>query len=74
YKRPIVSVWGNTSPVFGKAPYYGSQQVSNDIFQNSKLGCRPCSDKGFGKCPRGHFKCMESIAVADVLDAVKRKL
>ncbi|MFI5130712.1 MAG: glycosyltransferase family 9 protein [Chitinophagales bacterium] len=84
YKRPIVSLWGNTVPSFGMYPYYGTNPVGGsnpdggnkpyDILQVNKLRCRPCSKIGYDKCPLGHFKCMQKIEVDDVLAAVKKRL
>jgi ADP-heptose:LPS heptosyltransferase len=86
YKRPIVSLWGNTVPSFGMYPYYPDSGYnpaggSNpgvispyDILQVNKLRCRPCSKIGYDKCPLGHFKCMQKIEVADVIAAVKKRL
>jgi heptosyltransferase-2 len=74
YKRPIISIWGNTVPSFGMYPYYGDAPVPQSRFQVPKLWCRPCSKIGYDKCPRGHFKCMEKIEVADIVVAVKKGL
>jgi len=68
FKRPVVSVWGNTVPEFGMYPYYGKNYLANyrsggeqpyTIMEVKGLSCRPCSKIGYKKCPRGHFKCME---------------
>ena len=77
YKKPVISLWGNTVPSFGMYPYYGNRFTdvnSFDILQVNKLWCRPCSKIGYDKCPLGHFKCMEKIGTAAVLDAVKKRL
>ena len=80
YKRPVISLWGNTVPSFGMYPYYGENFLSGqnkqsyDIFQVNKLRCRPCSKIGYDKCPRGHFKCMEKIEVNDLLKAIYARL
>lgn len=58
FKRPIVSVWGNTIPKFGMTPYYGDVDIPQQRFEIAGLGCRPCSKIGFEKCPKGHFRCM----------------
>lgn len=58
FKKPIISIWGNTIPKFGMTPYYGNTQVPNFIFEVSNLSCRPCSKIGYKKCPKKHFKCM----------------
>lgn len=82
YKRPVVSLWGNTVPSFGMYPYYGEDFLSRyggpglpyDIIQVNKLWCRPCSKIGYANCPLGHFKCMEKIEAGEVLSAVKKRL
>lgn len=71
YKKPVVSVWGNTVPSFGMTPYYGTAHVQNRVIQVNKLWCRPCSKIGYDKCPLGHFKCMNRTEPATVLSAVR---
>ncbi|MBC7850429.1 MAG: glycosyltransferase family 9 protein, partial [Chitinophagaceae bacterium] len=63
FKKPILSVWGNTIPAFGMSAYYGGGQTKDSRFEVGGLSCRPCSKIGYAKCPRGHFKCMELIEV-----------
>lgn len=58
-KKPIISIWGNTVPEFGMAPYYGNESIPNEKSEIRNLHCRPCSKIGYNKCPKGHFKCME---------------
>jgi len=87
FKKPIVSLWGNTVPSFGMYPYYGDNYISTsiqtsgkqnekpyDILQINKLRCRPCSKIGYDRCPRKHFKCMENIEVDDVLKAIQSRM
>ncbi len=74
FKKPVISLWGNTVPSFGMYPYYGDIQITNSIIQTNKLWCRPCSKTGYDKCPLGHFKCMEKIEIADVVAAVIKRL
>lgn len=74
YKKPVISLWGNTVPSFGMTPYYGNVPVSDLILQTSKLWCRPCSKIGYAKCPLGHFKCMEKISVDALISKVKPRL
>lgn len=69
FKRPIISLWGNTVPSFGMYPYYGISSLTDIRFQVNKLWCRPCSVNGYAKCPLGHFKCMEHISAEAVLQA-----
>ncbi len=74
-QRPVISVWGNTVPAFGMYPYYGQRSnMQYDVVEINKLWCRPCSKIGYKKCPRGHFKCMEKIAVNDIVNLVMQRL
>ncbi len=74
-QKPVISVWGNTVPAFGMYPYYGSRSNQQyDVIEINKLWCRPCSKIGYKKCPKGHFKCMEKIAVNDIVNLVKLRL
>ncbi|MBL7744993.1 MAG: glycosyltransferase family 9 protein [Chitinophagaceae bacterium] len=74
FKKPVVSLWGNTVPSFGMYPYYGDTHVAHTQLQVNKLRCRPCSKIGYDKCPLGHFKCMQRIEVDEVLAAVRKRL
>jgi ADP-heptose:LPS heptosyltransferase len=80
FKRPVISLWGNTVPEFGMYPYYGNnflshqQQLPYDIMETKGLRCRPCSKIGYDKCPKGHFKCMELIAPATVTEQAAARL
>jgi ADP-heptose:LPS heptosyltransferase len=75
FQKPIISIWGNTVPEFGMYPYYGSLSTQKfDTIQINKLWCRPCSKIGYDKCPKGHFKCMELIAVNDIVNKVNLHL
>lgn len=57
FRKPVVSVWGNTVPELGMYPYLpeGTPQL---ICEVKGLGCRPCSKIGFDSCPKEHFHCM----------------
>jgi ADP-heptose:LPS heptosyltransferase len=70
FKRPIVSVWGNTVPQFGMTPYYGDVKVPNKLFEVSGLSCRPCSKIGFETCPKKHFRCMTQQDEAAIARAI----
>lgn len=59
FKKPIISIWGNTIPAFGMNAYYGNKTVENEIFEVGNLNCRPCSKIGYKACPKKHFKCMQ---------------
>lgn len=71
FKKPILSIWGNTVPAFGMTPYYGNNPITN-IKYEVKLSCRPCSKIGYNKCPKKHFKCMNLQNVHQIAtDALK---
>ena len=71
YKKKIISVWGNTVPEFGMAPYLptGKERFNPEskIIEVIGLNCRPCSKIGFEKCPKGHFKCMNDLQTSDIV-------
>jgi ADP-heptose:LPS heptosyltransferase len=76
FKKPIISIWGNTVPDFGMYPYYGNKPVPNQIFEVKKLSCRPCSKIGSDKCPKKHFKCMRNqdlVKIAAVAETWARE-
>ncbi|OQP51940.1 glycosyltransferase family 9 protein [Niastella populi] len=81
FKKPVISIWGNTVPQFGMYPYYGTlssqlpkQQLPYDIMEVRPLYCRPCSKIGYDKCPLGHFKCMEKIKITDIVTNVNLRI
>ncbi len=57
-KKPIVSIWGNTTPQMGMTPYYGQETMPQLYSEVMGLSCRPCSKLGKDSCPKKHFKCM----------------
>lgn len=57
FKKEIFGLWGNTILLFGRYPY----RTKFTVLENNRISCRPCTSKGFGKCPKGHFKCMNRI-------------
>lgn len=59
FQKPIISVWGNTVPVFGMYPYLKMGSPEGQIWEVQGLSCRPCSKIGYKSCPKGHFRCME---------------
>ncbi|MEJ7680054.1 MAG: glycosyltransferase family 9 protein [Segetibacter sp.] len=74
FKKPLISIWGNTVPSFGMEPYYGETMTANDSFQINGLWCRPCSKIGYSKCPLGHFKCMEKHNIAEIVNTVHKNI
>ncbi len=59
FSVPIVSIWGNTVPELGFAPYYPNHPENFSIHQVENLSCRPCSKIGYHTCPKKHFNCMQ---------------
>ena len=78
YQKPIVSLWGNTSPDMGMFPYYGYNNLKeriapqSAIVENTHLSCHPCSKLGYNKCPKKHFKCMNDLDMNEVSELVKK--
>jgi len=72
FKKPIVSLWGNTTPEMGMFPYYGYNNLKTNVaphlllVENKNLSCRPCSKIGFNKCPKKHFKCMNVLQFSEI--------
>jgi lipopolysaccharide heptosyltransferase II len=74
-QKPIISIWGNTVPDFGMYPFYGKLSTQQyEVIQVEKLWCRPCSKIGYDKCPKKHFKCMELIAVNEIVNKINSRL
>jgi ADP-heptose:LPS heptosyltransferase len=86
FKRPVISLWGNTVPEFGMYPYYGENFLrasakpgpdvhsAFDILEVKNLSCRPCSKMDTKKCPKGHFKCMEMISSSEIIERTERRI
>jgi heptosyltransferase-2 len=79
FKKPIIIVWGSTTPSFGMTPYYGDTYRAGKMpFYNNvqvkKLWCRPCTEIGKTECPLGHFKCMKKISIDEILQKVDEKI
>ena len=77
-RKPILSLWGNTVPAFGMYPYYGKPGLatipSSYMLEVKNLSCRPCSKIGYAACPKKHFRCMQEIAVPQMLQEATRLL
>lgn len=72
FRKPLVSVWGNTIPEFGMYPFYPTGQINYSVLEVKGLSCRPCSKLGYPACPKGHFRCMREITPEAVVREVTR--
>jgi len=78
FQKPIISLWGNTSPGMGMFPYYGYNNLKDRvasqsvIIENKNLNCHPCSKIGYNRCPKGHFRCMRELDMALVANEAER--
>ncbi|MCC6462295.1 MAG: glycosyltransferase family 9 protein [Saprospiraceae bacterium] len=70
FRKPIVSVWGNTVPAFGMFPFYPDGMDRNVSLEVSGLNCRPCSKIGHKTCPKGHFRCLNDLKTAQICAAL----
>jgi len=71
FKKPILSLWGNTVPEFGMYPYLPQGNFNSKIMEIKNLKCRPCSKLGYSKCPKTHFKCMEQLPINEIVEWCK---
>lgn len=77
FQKPIISLWGNTSPEMGMFPYYGFNNLKDRIaaqsviLENKSLSCHPCSKLGYARCPKRHFKCMNELDMQVAVEQVK---
>jgi ADP-heptose:LPS heptosyltransferase len=67
--RPVVAMFGSTSPALGFAPAGEGHAV---LCRNEP--CQPCTLHGRVSCPKGHFRCMTGLGVDEVLDTVRERL
>ena len=77
FQKPIISLWGNTSPEMGMFPYYGYNNLKDRIapesviLEKKDLSCHPCSKLGYNTCPKGHFRCMNDLDMGFAVAQVK---
>jgi ADP-heptose:LPS heptosyltransferase len=59
FQKPVLAIWGGTSPDLQVEPWYGSAHPDQHLnFRVPGLHCQPCSNYGTKTCPKGHFRCM----------------
>jgi heptosyltransferase-2 len=63
---PTVALFGPTTPALG----FGPLAPTAESLGVDHLPCRPCHAHGPATCPLGHWRCMEELSVARVIDAV----
>ena len=68
FGRPVVTLWGATSPSFGFAAY----RTKSVDYEVKGLWCRPCSRMGSERCIRGNYKCMHGQDWNKIADTVKQ--
>jgi heptosyltransferase-2 len=68
-RRPVVAIFGSTSPEFGFAPY-----GKGHLIIQKKMDCRPCGIHGRGECPQKHFRCIKDTTTEEVFQAVLSRL
>jgi len=62
FQRPVLALWGGTSPALQMEPWYGTAHTDlHRNFQVPGLACQPCSIHGSKHCPKGHFRCMRDM-------------
>lgn len=74
YQKPIIAVWGGTSPKLQVEPYYGSANQSLHENFYLDLKCQPCSKYGTARCPKGHFNCMKKLDMELLAAKVHQRL
>ena len=79
FYKPLIAIWGGTSPKLDVEPYYGNRFMSKQqtpIYQNFVLNlrCQPCSKYGTRTCPLEHFNCMEKQDIDAIVQNVHRRL
>ena len=62
-KAPVTAIFCSTVPSFGFGPVLPNGKVAETELS---LDCRPCGLHGLKECPKGHFKCAESIVMKKI--------
>lgn len=78
-QKPVLAIWGGTSPKLDVEPYYGKlfmERQSFPMYENIflNLRCQPCSKFGTHTCPLEHFNCMEKQDIDEIVRKVNFRL
>lgn len=78
-QKPVLAIWGGTSPKLDVEPYYGKKfmdKQSFPVYENIVLNlrCQPCSKYGTHTCPLEHFNCMEKQDIDSLVRKVQSRL
>jgi ADP-heptose:LPS heptosyltransferase len=57
---PVTAFFCSTVPEYGFTPLSDESKI---VEVKQQLNCRPCGLHGYKKCPEGHFKCGNDIAI-----------
>lgn len=80
FNKPVLALWGGTSPRLDVEPYYGAAALAgspaplHENIQVPGLPCQPCSKYGNKKCPLGHFRCMEQMDIPYIISRINYRL
>ncbi|MCC7525369.1 MAG: glycosyltransferase family 9 protein [Chitinophagaceae bacterium] len=73
FQKPVLAIWGGTSPKLDVEPYYGTALTpAHTNYIVPDLPCQPCSNFGTRTCPKKHFKCMRLQDITAIADKIKR--
>lgn len=74
-QKPVLAIWGGTSPKLDVEPYYGSRSTKT-LHENIclNLSCQPCSKYGTATCPMDHFDCMQKLDMQQLAGKIQFRL
>lgn len=78
-QKPVLAIWGGTSPALDVEPFYGDNFRNRQqfpMFENIylDLACQPCSKYGSARCPLEHFNCMQKQDVDLIVEKTHHRL
>lgn len=76
FGKPLLAIWGGTSPKLAVEPYYGSNVNGESLYENIflDLSCQPCSNYGTRTCPLEHFNCMNKQNIEAIVERVHKRI